>query len=257
MSAMTYAKPHEETALHTRMLRLGLAEDESLTYWAHAARGLTPEQTFEAAFQERWFGGRTMARVRYLVLNLQHRFDAFPEALKTLARWMPTDVADRTVICHWHLQLSDPLYREFTSTVFAQRWQRPTPTIDRTAAVRWVEAKMEGRWSPSTSQRMASGLLSAASEAGLCEPLKPIRTLAFPRVSDQALGYLLYLLRDIEFQGSLQDNPYTQSVGLDGELWQQRVRKLPWVGYSRTGNVHDFKWQFDSLQDWANEVLAS
>ncbi len=254
---MTDTKPQEETAVHTRMLRMGLAEDDSLTYWSHAARGLTAEQTFEAAFQERWFGSRTLARVRYLVLNFQHRFDAFPQALAALNLWSPADVSDRTAICHWHLQLSDPLYREFTSSLFAQRWQRPSPTIDRTAAIRWVEAKMEGRWSASTSQRMASGLLSTCSEAGLCEPLKPIRNLSFPRISDQALGYLLYLLRDVSFQGSLQENPYTQSVGLDGELWQQRVRKLPWLSYSRTGDVQDIKWQYDSLQSWAGEVLAS
>ena len=245
----------EETSVHTRMLRIGLVEPESRVYWAQAARLIPPAQKIQVAFQERWFGSRTEARVRYLMNNLAARFDAFPASLSVLARWNPTDIVDRTVICHWHVQLSDRLYREFTSTLLADRWQRPEPTIDRSSVVRWVEQKMEGRWSSATSQRMAVGLLATAAEAGLCQPTRNIRTLAYPRVSDHALTYLLYLLRDLKYQGNLSDNPYLRSVGLHGELWEQRVRKLPWLSYRRMSNVQDLEWHFDSLLSWAQEVF--
>lgn len=245
----------EETSLHTRMLRIGLAEPDSRVYWAQAARFIPPAQKIQVAFEERWFGSRTEARVRYLVNNLAARFDAFPASLSVLARWNPTDIVDRTVICHWHVQLSDPLYREFTSQVLAARWQRPEPTIDRSSVVRWVERKMEGRWSSATSQRMAVGLLATAAEARLCEPTKNIRSLTYPRVSDHALTYLLYLLRDLKYQGNLKDNPYLRSVGLDGELWEQRVRKLPWLSYRRVFDVQDLEWPFDSLLSWGKEVF--
>lgn len=252
--AETDARPREEVDIHTRMLRIGLAAEDSRAYWEQAGRELPPGDRVRVAFEERWFGSRSMARVKYLVTNFSYRYDAFPEALRLLHRWNPTDLRDRTLLCHWHVQLSDPLYREFTSAVFAQRRIHPEPSIDRTTVVRWVEQKLEGRWSRSTSQRMASGLLGCATEAGLCEGTKAARPLRFPRVSDQALGYLLYLLREVEFEGTLRDNPYMVSVGLDEGLWEQRVRRLPWVRYRRVADVHDLRWEFANLRAWAEVV---
>ena len=246
----------EETDVHTRMLRIGLAEADSRVYWRQAHRQIPQKDLKRVAFEERWFGSRTQARVRYLINNLTYRFDAFPGALETLERWNPTDLADRTLVCHWHVQLSDPLYREFTSAVFDLRRQHPEPTIDRTTAVRWVDTKTRSRWSSSTTQRMATGMLACAADAGLCEPTKAIRKLTFPKVSDHALGYLLYLLKDLNYEGSLKNNPYALSVGLDGEFWSQKVRQLPWLSYRRMADVHDLKWEFKNLTEWGKEVFA-
>ena len=250
-------KASEETAIHTRLLRIGLAEEDSRAYWAHADRILPFEERVTVAFQERWFGSRSMARVRYLLRNFQHRFEAFPGALPVLHRWAAEEIADRTLLCHWHVQLSDPLYREFTSSLLEQRRLRPQPNIDRNTAVRWVDDKMEGRWSSSTSQRMASGLLSCATEAGLCEGTKAVRGLNYPRVSGRALGSLLSLLKETASEGTLRDNPYTPPVGLQGEFWEERVRKLPWIEYRRMADLHDLKWEFESLEDWGREVLSA
>lgn len=245
----------EETNIHTRLLRIGLAEEDSRAYWAQADRQIPENERIELAFGERWFGSRTQARVRYLMNNLAYRFDAFPGCLEVLARWNPTDIVDRALICHWHVQLSDPLYREFTSAVLAARWHRPKPTIDRSATVRWVEQKTEGRWSSATAQRMAVGLLACAADAGLCEKTKDPRRLFYPRVSDHALAYLMYLLKDLHYEGTLKQNAYLMSVGIDGDLWEQRVRKLPWLEYRRMSDVHDLSWQFDSLQSWGQAVF--
>lgn len=244
----------EQTEIHTRMLRIGLAEADSRIYWAHAG-GLAAEELVTAAFEERWFGSRTMARVRYLINNFTYRFNTFPGCLEVLNRWDPTDLADRTLLCHWHVQMSDPLYREFTSSVFSLRRQRPEPTIDRSSTLRWVESITENRWSSSTSQRMATGLMACATEAGLCSSSKTIRALTYPKVSDHALGYLLYLLKDLRYEGNLKDNPYALSVGLEGEQWSQRIRKLPWITYRRMADLHDLKWEFESLEEWARKVF--
>ena len=253
----TTPRGKEETEVHTRMLRIGLAEADARVYWRYADPQMSESDKVKEAFEGRWFGSRTMARVRYLVRNFLYRFDAFPGSLQTLHRWAPTDIADRSVICHWHVQLSDPLYREFTSTFLGMRWARPAPNIDRSAAVRWVEEKTEGRWSSSTSQRMATGLLACAAEAGLCEKTKNTRSLSYPKVSDHALGYLLYLLKSTDYEGNLRENPFTMSVGIDGDLWEDRVRKLPWLDYRRMADVHDLKWHFENLEDWSTEVFTS
>ena len=45
--------------------------------------------------------------------------------------------------------------------------------------------------------------VASATEAGLCEGSKATRPLRLPAVSDRALGYLLHLLRMVEFEGTL------------------------------------------------------
>ena len=59
--------------------------------------------------------------------------------------------------------------------------------------------------------------LATAAEAGLCEKTKNIRSLSYPRISDHALGYFLYLLREVKYEGNLKENPFFLSVGLDGD----------------------------------------
>lgn len=248
-------KLREATEIHTRMLRLGLGAEDSRAYWENANRQLSEAERAKVAFEERWFGSRTMARVRYLVSNFIHRYDTYPRALQVLHRWNPVDPRERNVLCHWHVQLSDPLYREFTGSILPGRRLHPEPTIDRTTTLRFVDRKVEGRWASSTSQRMAAGLLACACEAGLCEGSSAVRPLRLPRVSDLALGYLLQLLREVEFEGSLRENPYLSSVGIDSVEWEQRLRRMPWVRYARAGNVHDLSFEHASLLEWAEAVL--
>lgn len=247
---MTVAlRPAETTEIHTRMLRMGLAVDDSRTYWQHADR----QPTVEAAFEQRWFGSRTMARVRYLVNNFVHRFGAFEPSV--LRRLSDLELKDRAVICHWHVQFSDPLYRAFTGEVLPGRRNHPRPTIDRTTVVRFVDRQTEGRWASSTSQRMAAGLMACATEAGLCEGSAATRPLKLPRVSDLALGYLLHLLREVKFAGTLRENPYLASVEIDGSEWDERLRRMPGVEYRRAGDVLELQWSCPDLAAWAAEAL--
>ena len=62
----------------------------------------------------------------------------------------------------------------------------------------------------------------------------------------------MYLLRGVEFAGSLLDNPYTTSVGLDGGVLESRLRGLPGLGFKRQGDLIDFGWRHESLRAWAD-----
>ena len=251
-SEATPSRPAEVTELHTRLLRLGLVVEESRSYWSQVDPQVPQAQRVEQAFSQRWFGSRSLTRVRYLVLNLDHRFLAWPEALQALRRWTPEDPATRSLVCHWHVQLSDPLYREFTGTHLAARRAHPEPTADVDGVVRWLNQRLGDRWAPATTRRMASGLLSTAAEAGLCSP-GPTGTRAVlrPAVPDEALAYLLYLLRGTSVQGTLLENPYLLSVGLEPETLEPRLRKgLPGLGYRRTGDGRELDWEAASLPAW-------
>jgi hypothetical protein len=244
----------EASEMHTGLLRLALAVEDSRRYWASVPALSAPGARARRAFEERWFGAKSLERVRYLLLSFQARYDAYPGALPALARWRSMDLASSRVICHWHLQLSDPLYRRFTDELLGQRRARPDAHVDRHAVLRWLKAEYPDKWSEATYVQFASKLLSAALEAGLVSKRDP-RALPLPKVTDSALAYLLYLLRETRFVGTLTGNPYLRSVGLDEDVLAARTRALPGVTVHRMLHLVDFQWEYPDLAAWA-EALA-
>jgi hypothetical protein len=245
----------EATELHTRLLKCALEVEESRAYWTR--RNETPP-TAQNAFEEYWFGARSMSRIEVLLANLRVRFDAFPETLEVLHRWTSMSPETRASICHWHLQLADPLYRAFTGEFLVARRQGARPEVTHDLVVNWVRDRTPSRWTMSTKVQFASKLLSAAHSAGLVGSKRDPRPLAVPRIPDEALEYLLYLLRGIEFEGTLLANPYLASLGLEGSELFDRLATLRSLAFVRQGTVVDFGWRFASLRAWADgTVLAT
>ena len=247
--------PGEATTIHTRILRLALGVEDSRSYWEHGDQRVPISERAEIAFEHRWFGSKSLERVRFLLSSFVDRYDAFPEALAVLRRWRSMDAAARQVICHWHLQLSDPIYRRFTGNFLVERRAVRDPKIDRDVVLRWVKNEFPDRWSEATCVQFASKLLSAASEAGVISPKVDPRALLIPKVPDLALGYLLHLLRAIRFTGTLIDNPYLASVGLtDGSL-DQRLRALSGITFRRMAHLTELDWEHPTLTAWAEAHL--
>lgn len=243
------ARPTEERSVHTRLLKCALEVEESRAYWRHAAPGV--EVSSQAVFEAWWFGAKSLDRVQVLLANFRARFDAFPQALQVLHRWRDMSPATRSLVCHWHLQLSDPLYRSFTGDYLVQRRAGPRPEVTRDLVVTWVGDQGPGRWTMPTRIQFASKLLSAAAAAGLVASTRDPRPLVLPRVDDLALGYLVHLLREVSFEGSLLENPYLRSVGLEGALLADRLRALPGLGFRRQANLLDLTWESPDLPAWA------
>jgi hypothetical protein len=241
---------------HTRLLRTSLALEECRAYWEHIRPDIPYDQCAVVAFEERWFGNKSMARVRELLATCRHRFDTYPIALAVLRRWRPSDPATRLNICHWHLQLTDPLYRAFTGGFLEQRRLHPQPKVDRDVAVRWMQHVLDGRWGSATLIRIATSLLTSAAAAGLCSQGNGARSLKYPKVTDEALAYLFYVLRHLSFEGTLLENPYVASVGLTEGLLEQRLRRLPGMAFQRMGELWDFGWHYPDLTAWARHELA-
>ena len=97
----------EVNRFNTRLLRMSLATEESRAYWKNFRLEIPQDQRAVVAFEERWFGNKSMARVDTILNNFAHRFDAYPIALEVLQHWCPSNPAIRQNICHWHMQLSD------------------------------------------------------------------------------------------------------------------------------------------------------
>lgn len=75
----------------------------------------------------------------------------------------------------------------------------PRTEVIRDLVVAWVGERGAGRWTMATRVRFASKLLSAAFSAGLVASNRDPRPLVIPRVPNEALEYLMYLLREVQF----------------------------------------------------------
>ena len=71
------ARPREADVLHTRLLRLALGAEESRSYWENGHDTPSTERS-TLAFEERWFGGKSLDRVRFLLSSFAVRYDATP-----------------------------------------------------------------------------------------------------------------------------------------------------------------------------------
>ena len=238
----------ETEGVHTRLLKCALEIEESRAYWAQT----TPDAEVSAqqAFEAYWFGAKSLPRVQVLLTNFRARFAAFPEALAVLHAWDSMEHTTRALICHWHLQLSDPMYRAFTGSFLLER-RELRPEITHARVVAWVGEQGGSRWTLPTRIQLAGKLLSAAHSAGLVGSIRDPRPLVFPRVPDDALSYLMYLLRGVQFQGSLLDNPYTASVGLDADALAVRLRVLAALRFRQQGDIFDLGWCYPTLTAWA------
>ena len=249
------AEEGEIVEVHTRILRLALGIQESRAYWANVDETVPAGQRALKAFEQRWFGAKSLARVKTLLPYLAARYDAFPEALAVLHSWREMDPQVRQAICHWHVQLSDPLYRRFTGEFLIERRSLKDPKVDRPAVARWIRQTFPDRWSEATVIQFASKLLSAASEAGLVSSKRDPRELLFPKVPDEAISYLLHLLRGLRFEGTLTENPYLASVGLGEGFLDHRLKAIPGITLRRMGRLTEFDWAQPSLQAWAEATL--
>ena len=247
-------KPREVTTNHTRILKCGLQVDDTRAYWQHTDG--SKSASAQRAFEEYWFGARSLARVTVLLFNFRHRFDAFPPALSVLHRWPDMSPDTRKLICHWHLQLADPIYRELTGDYFPARIRAGRAQVTRDLLIPWLSERSDA-WTMTTRIELAGKLLSAAFAAGLVTARRDQRPLAFPPVPDDALVYLLHLLRGVDFDGRLGANPYLRSVGLGPDRLGDRLRRIDSVQLRRAGDVHDFTWRHDGLAAWSEARVGA
>lgn len=254
MSGSPPPMPAEATAHSARLTKCGIEIDECRAWWAHADR--TACASPQRIFDEYWFGAKSVARIEVLVRSMRLRFDAYPSALVTLHRWPHMSAETRRLICHWHLQLSDSLYRSFTGDYLPSRRLMPASDVTRPMVVAWVAGQSGIAWSLPTRTQFATNALSAACAAGLVAGKRDPRAVTLPAVPNDALGYLLHLLREIEYEGTLLDNPYLSSVGLVGPALDDRLRSLPGVRFRRQGDLADFGWEHGSLEAWHEAVIG-
>lgn len=243
-------RPKEATAFHTRLLKAGLAVEESRAYWERRRSQSAPDA--QTAFAEYWFGAKSVLWLKRLLADMRERFEVFPEAIEVLARWDRMPSATRVSICHWHLQLADPLYRAFTGTFLPRRYRDGYDTTPGEIVTQWIDELCPNRWQLATRKQFARKLLYAATDAGLLKAAKTEWSFRTPSVDDSALHYLMYLLRGITIEGTITTNPYLRSMGIEENDLARRLHTAAPVVLHRQGSLIDFTWRFASLTEWAS-----
>lgn len=261
MTAMHDPRPAltEVTERHTHLMRCALEVDDARAYWERAATedlSGSNRELARRAFDGYWFGDRSLDRITVLVSNFRARFDAYPPALEVLAAWSGMPPETRRLICHWHTQLSDPLYRDFSGRWLVQRRDAGRTEVSRDLVVRYVASTGGPQWGAASHVQFASKLLSTAYAAGLVGSRRDPRPLVVPRVSHDALLYLLHLLRAVAIDGNLLDNPYLASVGLSGALLHDRLRATPTLHFAHQAGTVDVELPYPSLRAWAQGAIG-
>lgn len=243
----------EQTDFSTRLMKCAMVLDDARAYWSHWRAGAPA--TAEQAVTEMWFGARKQSRVEVLLSNFRARFDAFAPAMRVLSRWPSMEYQTRALVCHWHLQLADPLYRMFTAELLAER-RASGRALHRDEVADWVGQVGPARWSRATHVQFASKLMSCARDAGLLDDARGERSPLWPSLPDEALSYLMYLLRHVETPYRPLDHPYLRSVGLDRWGAGARVGALPDVGVQQMGELTELSFSFPDLVSWAEARLS-
>ena len=92
-------KPAEVSEIHTRLLRLSLAVEESRAYWENVDPSLPPEARPDRAFEERWFGAKSMARVKLTLANMVVRFSIAARQIVDVETWPAVVLHEGTREC--------------------------------------------------------------------------------------------------------------------------------------------------------------
>lgn len=251
------APPAEVTEVHTRILRCTLAVDDCFAYWQRVDTTIPTSDRARVAFEQRWFGTKSEARVRTIMTDMIERFDAFPEALLVLQEAGTLPARLRPFICHLHTQLADPIYRRFTGEFLPGLRREGRTSLDRPAVARWIQSIEPDRWSASTAIKFASNLLATAFDVGLVGGKRDPRKVTFPAVPEVVLAYALYLLRDTAFEGALLDNPYLRSLGVERETFRAIAPRVPGVRFVELGGATELTFDERSLTAWAPGALGA
>jgi hypothetical protein len=250
-------KAREVTVAHTRILRTMLAVDDCYAYWQKVDTAVPAALRAAVAFEERWFGLKSEARVRTLMGDMLERFDAFPEALSLLHQLGSVPAALRPWLCHVHTALADPIYRGFTGVFLPDRRALGYTTVDREQVARWVNGLYPDRWAAVTALKFGSNLLATAFEVGMFAQRRDPRQLAPVSAPEVIVAYTLYLLRDVAFEGSLTDNLYLRSMGITADSFRFIAARMPGIRFAELGGVAELTFTEQSLLHWGVKHLRA
>jgi hypothetical protein len=59
----------------------------------------------------------------------------------------------------------------------------------------------------------------------------------------------------VEYAGTLSENPYLRSLGIDPSLFSQATARVPGIRFRAIGGVQELDFRYPSLTAWGSENL--
>ena len=180
------------------------------------------------------------------------RFDAFPAALRVLAGWRAMPPEARRLICHFHVQLTDPLYRAFTGEFLPERRDALRLEVHRQTVIQWAAEHGPSRWALKTQLQFASRLLSCAGAAGLLRGTRDPREVVAPRVPDaRARVHPLHAARAPVPRQPRRRIPTSRRSAWPAVTSPIGCARCRTIELRQVGDVHELDWRYPDLEAWA------
>ena len=248
--------PYEITVKeHTTMIRMAARINESKTYLINYSEALNRSELKNSAWNESWFGFLGDSIFAVLISGLYNRFGQFPKQVSVLKQWINSGIEhyDFNLVCHLHIQLTDPYYRWLTGEYLPERCNSGLGTFNADLIQADFAAYSTKKMKSNTCRRLLSNLLSSAVECGLLSG-KAQRQFETPIVSSKLFGYLVYTLQEFNFPMSdLRESPYIQSICSD----QEKLKRLlvegqykGWWEFNWDMNMFTLTLRYDNISLW-------
>ena len=243
------------TKEHTTMIRMAARINESKIYVQNYSESSTQTELKKAAWDESWFGFLGDSIFAVLISGLYNRFGQFPKLISVLKEWINAEMEhyDFNLVCHLHIQLTDPYYRWLTGEYLPERLDAGLGSFNADLIQPNFVAYSTKELKANTFRRLLSNLLSSAVECGLLSG-KAQRQFETPIVSTKFFGYLVYTLQEFNFPMSdLRESPYIKSICND----QAKLKRLliegqykGWWEFNWDMNMFTLIPQYENISLW-------
>lgn len=216
----------------------------------------------EKVWNEQWFGFLSEEMTERLVYANYQRFTQFPDLIQVIKNWMNKGLEnhDFKLICHFHIQLSDPFYRWATGDYFYERYKDGFDDISSPILTKKLEEQFKNLKTLTTQSynRISRGILSSARDTGILKG-KADKSFNTPLVSIEFLGYVIYSLQKFDFPFSeLPNSPYIKSILKDESQFKRLLvegQRKNWWEFNWDQGLFTLYPKFDGIEKWYEESI--
>jgi hypothetical protein len=243
---------------HLTMVNLPARIRETKAYIQNYSEKMTRSELKKIAWDEAWFGFLGDRIFSVLISGLYNRFGQFPKLISVLKDWIDNGIEhyDFNLVCHLHIQLTDPYYRWLTGEYLPERLGAGLGSFNAEIIQPDFISYSTKELKANTFRRLLSNLLRSAVECGLLSG-KEHRHFETPIVSTRFFGYLVYTLQEFNFPMSdLCDSPYIKSICGEPEKLKRLLLEgqyKGWWEFNWDMNMFTLTPQYENISLW-NEV---
>ncbi|MGK5091068.1 BrxA family protein [Deltaproteobacteria bacterium TL4] len=243
------------TQAHTDIMRITARLEETRAYIRNFEETATTAELKTRAWEGQWFGFIPESIFIRLMPALYNRYGQYPQLMEVLKKWLSLGLEshDFKLICHLHLQLTDPYYRWVSGQCLPSRYREGLYEINNTILVSLLKNEIAAELKSNSLQKLARNILTTIRDVGLLKGTQN-KSMTTPVVSVEFLGYLLYTLSKLGYPvADIPASPYIQSLFRDRETFQGLLaegQRKNWWEYNWGNQIFTLSFQYPDILTW-------